>query len=111
SAGAITPDGSKLLVTAGTLKIYRTDTDALIADLPVGSGPTEIQITNDSAKAYIMASPSGLITVVDLSANPPVVTGQIAISGPLSMAIRPDNRHLVVLSAAGLNLISTRTNT
>ncbi|MBI3698337.1 MAG: hypothetical protein HY238_26305, partial [Acidobacteria bacterium] len=108
SAGAITPDGKKVVVAAGTLKIYDTTTDQLIADVGVGGGPTELEVANDSSRAFVMSTGSGLVSIVDLTANPPVVTNQVSVSAPLSMALRPDNKSLLVLVPNGIRQINLK---
>jgi uncharacterized protein (TIGR03437 family) len=110
SAAAITPDGRFLLVTAGTLKVFRTDTDAQVADVGVGIGPTDIEVSNDSRRAYVMSTTSGLISVVDLTASPAAVLNQISIGSPLSITLRPDNKSLLVLVPNGIVPVTLNTN-
>lgn len=111
SAAVITGDGRKLLVSAGTLKVFDTSTDRQIADVGVGGGPTDIEVTNDSRTAYVISTGAGLVSVVDLTANPPALLNQISIGSPFSMAMRPDNKNLLVLVPNGIAVISVKTNT
>jgi len=105
SGAAISPDGRRLLVTAGTLRIYDTATDAELANLAMGIGPTDIEITNDSTRAYVLSPNSGLVTVINLTTN--AVINQVAFNSPLSMALAPSNAQLLVLVPAGLSIVST----
>lgn len=98
STAVVTPDGRRLLITAGTLRIFDTSTDTEVGNVPAGSGPTDIEVTHDSTRAFVMAA-SGTITVVNLTNNQQVA--QYAQPGPLSMALLPSNFRLLILNSDG----------
>src|SRR5712692_3606249 len=110
---ALTGNGRRLLVSAGRLKVFDVskvlgDPGSQVADVDVGQGPGQIEVSNDSSRAYVLTA--GGVAAVDLTATPPSVV-QIPVPGAQSMVFRPDNRNLLVLGSGGINVISTRTNT
>ncbi len=100
----ITPDGRRLLVAAGRLRIFDTATDTELpgGGLDVGQGPSEIEVTNDSSRAYVLSTPSGQISVIDLAAN--TVATRLTTSLPLAIAIRPDQSRLLVVSTGSMTI-------
>ena len=98
SNAVVTPDGRRLLISAGSLRVFDTASDQEIGNVPAGSGPTDIEVTQDSTRAFVMAA-SGTITVVNLSNNQQVA--QYGVPGPVSMTILPSNTRLLVLTADG----------
>lgn len=104
STAVVTPDGRRLLVSAGTLHVFDTSTDQEIGNVPVGGGPTDIEVSHDSTRAYVLSPASGTVTVVNLTNNQAVT--QYSIPGPLSAALLPSGTRLAVLNTTGLNLIN-----
>jgi uncharacterized protein (TIGR03437 family) len=98
SNAVVTPDGRRLLITAGTLRIFDTSTDNEVGNVPAGSGPTDIEVTQDSTRAFVMAA-SGTITVVNLTNNQQVA--QYSQPGPVSIALLPSNFRLLILNSDG----------
>ncbi len=98
SHAVVTPDGRRLLITAGTLRIFDTSTDTEVGNVPAGAGPTEVEVTHDSTRAFVMAA-SGTITVVNLTNNQQVA--QYPVPGPVSMALVPSNFRLLILNSDG----------
>ncbi len=103
SAAVITPDGRRLLITAGTLRIHDTATDAELGRIPVGIGPTDLEVNNDSTRAYVMSTTSNQITEVNLTNNAATV---IPVASPVSIALTPSVKNLLVLAAGGLRLVN-----
>jgi uncharacterized protein (TIGR03437 family) len=98
SAAVVTPDGRRLLVSAGSLRILDTSTDQEIGNVPAGSGPTDIEVTQDATRAFVMSA-AGLVTVVNLTNNQQVA--QYPVPGPLSMVLTPNNYRLLMLHSDG----------
>ncbi len=75
-AAAITPDGRRLLVLAQRLHIIDTasDLDLTPGGLTVSSNPTDIAVSLDSSRAYVLSKTSSIVTAVDLTSN--LVTSQ-----------------------------------
>jgi uncharacterized protein (TIGR03437 family) len=111
SSAAVTPDGKRLLVTAGTLRIYNTSSDTEVAagGLVVGAGPTDIEVSNDSTKAFVLSTTSSLISVINLTNN--TLTTQVPVTSPLSIALLRNNARLLIFSPNRLDLLNLANNT
>jgi len=83
TAGAVTPDGRKLLVTAGSLFIFDiTGTGATLPNpIPVNAGasPSDVAVSLDSTRAFVLSSSDQKLVAVDLSTNSRV--GEVTIPG------------------------------
>jgi uncharacterized protein (TIGR03437 family) len=98
SNGVVTPDGRRLLVTAGSLRIFDTSNDQEIGNVPAGSGPTDIEVNQDSTRAFVMSA-AGLVTVVNLTNNQ--LVAQYPVPGPVSMALQPNGVRVLLLHSDG----------
>ena len=73
-AAALSPDGRKLLIVAGSLHIIDTTNDTPVAALSdVGNSPTDVAIALDGSRAFVLSPASNRLTAVDLNTN--TVTG------------------------------------
>jgi YVTN family beta-propeller protein len=89
SASALTPDGTRLLLT-------RTDADALTlvdtatgsqGSLAVGSAPSGLAVDPSGQRAYVANTGDDSVSVVNLVASPPVVVATIPVGdAPVSVA-------------------------
>lgn len=96
--GAVTPDGQRLLVLAGNSPGALYVIDAISGNLQtdgkisINGSPKEVVITPDSRYAFVVsaASPTAILTVVDLSTNKVVKQTQLAqLIGALHASISP----------------------
>lgn len=80
---AITPDGRRVLVlTATGLAIFDTASDNLLTTVDVGNQPTDVALSPDGTRAYVLSPSVNRLTAVDLTTN--------AISGsPLTVSGQP----------------------
>lgn len=82
-AAAITPDGTRLLVIAGNLRMFNTATDAEIqfSQFPdIGFQPSDIVISHDSRRAFVLSLQA--VKAIDLTDATSRVAGQtIALPG------------------------------
>jgi len=81
TAAGVSPNGQRLLIVAGNLRIYNTqdDTEVRTQFLDVGINPTDVTFTADSSRAFVMSAQAQRITAVDLTTNS--IIGQIALPG------------------------------
>lgn len=96
---AVTPDGSKLLVSnwcGFDVSVIDTATDTQIARIDVGRHPRGIAITTDSLVAYVAVMGEAKIVKIDLRTN--TVVGRVADAGatPRHLLLSPDNHFLYV---------------
>jgi len=75
----------------------------------VGSSPSGIAVTPDGSKAYVANSATGYVSVIDLTASPPVVATTITTSAanPKCVAISPDGNTAYVTQNDGVDVIDT----
>ncbi len=81
-AAAITPDGRRILILGTSLRIFDTAEDreiltGVVQDL--GLDPSDLAVSQDSRRAYVISIPSRRLTVIDLGTN--TVAGSITIPG------------------------------
>jgi DNA-binding beta-propeller fold protein YncE len=93
----------------GTVTILDTGTDKPVGSpLTVGVNPMAVAITPDGKTAVVACSQSSDIWWIDLSANPPKVTGNLSLGTgtgdtfyPAGLAISPDGQYVAVTSLSG----------
>ena len=108
AAVAVTPDGSRAYVPSvisGSLSTIDLQTNT-VGTIPFGTMPRGIAITPDGRRAYIaMAGGSNTVAVLDTATN--TVSGEVGVgTGPLAVAIPPNQPPRASLSthARGLKL-------
>jgi YVTN family beta-propeller protein len=84
-----TPDGRRVLVTAGTLVVLDAASRTVVQRLADVHGTGGILMQPDGARVYVACSPDGSVAVVDLHTL--TVVGHVEIAGPdgLAWASRP----------------------
>ncbi len=84
-----TPDGRRVLVTAGTLVVLDPATRTVVKRLSSVRGTGGILMQPDGARAYVACSADGYVAVIDL--NTLEMIGHVGIAGPdgLAWAGRP----------------------
>lgn len=90
-AGAITPDGRRLLLlTTAGVHIFDADTlTRLRGPIEVGDTPIDIAVSLDSRYAFVLSSNSRRLTRIDLSSN--AVAGELTIPGiSTSVTVAPN---------------------
>ncbi len=85
TAGAVTPDVRRLLVTAGSLFIFDiTGTGTTLPNpVPVNAGtnPTDVAVSLDSTRAFVLSPTDQRLVAVDLTASNYPVVGSVSIPG------------------------------
>ncbi len=119
--GGITNVGDIIARVGGTLAVVALSTNqAAVIDLttnsvrvtlPVGSSPFGASVTPDGRLGIVSNFSSGTLTFIDLTANPPAVSGTLGtgplMAAPESVAITPNGRFGVVADGGGVrNVIS-----
>jgi YVTN family beta-propeller protein len=94
-------DGSNF--PASTVSVIDTASNTVVATIPVGEYPNGVAITPDGAHAYVAnnLSPTdgsinsaGVVSVIDTARNKVVATIPVG-SGPVGVAITPDETHFI----------------
>lgn len=96
---AITPDGSRLLVSnwcGFDVSVIDTATDTEITRIPVGRHPRGIAVTSNSRYAYVTVMGEAKILKIDLSSNGVIASVPGAGNTPRHLLLSPDNRYLYV---------------
>ncbi|MGI5184730.1 putative Ig domain-containing protein [Dactylosporangium sp. CA-152071] len=112
---AITPDGSKVLVSnrgAATLSVIATSTNTVTATVPVGSTPYGVAISASGTTAYVACAGAGSVSVVNLTTNTagaPITVGAM----PVGLSFTPGGGTLVVTNAMSgtVSVVDTGTAT
>ncbi|MSV27770.1 MAG: hypothetical protein EXQ52_03370, partial [Bryobacterales bacterium] len=92
-AAAITPDGRRILILGNSLRIFDTAEDreiltGVVQDL--GQDPSDLAVSQDSRRAYVLSIPSRRLTVIDLGTN--TVAGSVPIPGTATgLAVSPSD--------------------
>jgi len=104
---AVTPDGSKLLVSnwcTDDLSVVDTKTNAEVRRVPLGgSYPRGIVVSKDSRTAYVALMGADRIVTVDL-ATWAVTRFASPGDGPRHLVMSPDGRHLYVTNNSDGNV-------
>jgi YVTN family beta-propeller protein len=80
---------------SGTVSVFDTATNTVVATLPVGSDPFAVGVTPDGKHAYVANFSDNTVSVIDTVANTVVATVPVG-SGPFGVAITPDGQHIYV---------------
>lgn len=112
----ITPDGSRLLVTAvheSSIILVDAATGVVLARLPVGNMPADVAVSPDGSLALVPNKNDWTATLIDLTA--PEVATTIALpggGGPFAVAWGPDgSRAYVAMQDAPVYVIDPATHT
>ncbi|MGB9605423.1 MAG: Ig-like domain-containing protein, partial [Bryobacteraceae bacterium] len=94
TSGAVTPDGRKLLVTAGSLFVFDiSGTGATIPNpTPVNAGtsPIDVAVSMDSTRAFVLSASDQKLVAVDLATYSRV--GEVSIPGQSTgVAVGPNS--------------------
>jgi YVTN family beta-propeller protein len=120
--GALSPDGSRLYVSAdvldadgqtlpGLLDVIDTGTNTVTARIPLGKWPGFPIVSRNGSRVYVPNVESGTVSVIDATSNAVVET--IEVGGePYRQALMPSGRTLFVSNRDGgdLIVIDTQTN-
>lgn len=97
-AAALSPDGRRLLIVAGGLHIIDTSNDTRLTQLTdVGNTPTDVAVSLDGSRAFVLSPASNRLTAVDLSTN--------TVAGPAFTV--PGQSSGVAVGPNGLVYVST----
>jgi hypothetical protein len=93
TAGAVSPDGRRLLVLAGGLFVFDITGTAttLLNPAPVSAGtnPSDVAVSLDSTRAFVLSPSDQKLVAIDLATNTRV--GEVAIPGPSTgVAVGPN---------------------
>ncbi|MFN0107133.1 MAG: Ig-like domain-containing protein [Bryobacteraceae bacterium] len=110
-AAALSPDGRRLVIAAGSLHIIDTTSDTAVAALSdVGNTPIDVAVALDGSRAFVLSAASNRLTAVDLNTNT-VVGNPITVPG-LSTGVAVGPNGLVYVSTVNLvQVIDGRTMT
>ena len=94
---SFTPDGARAYVAAiqdGTIKVYDTSTNALMATIPLGGNSEGVTVSPDGSRAYVAIAQGG-IAIIDTASNTLVdtITGS---PGPTRIVVTPDGTRAYV---------------
>lgn len=94
------------------VSVIDTETNTVVATVPVGVNPTVITFTPDIAFAYVTIQGHSAVSVIDTSTN--AVVGSVPVgASPEDIAITPDGAFVYVTNfgSDNLSVIDTITNT
>lgn len=99
TAAGLSPDGRRLLIMAGNLRIYNTDTDQEIQTnfIDVGIQPSDLAFSPDSRRAFLLSPLAQRLTAVDLTTN--TAAGNISLPGITSGFVSTGPNGLLYVSA------------
>jgi YVTN family beta-propeller protein len=120
--GALSPDGSRLYVSAdvlsatdetlpGLLDVIDTNTNTVTARIPLGKWPGFPVVNQSGSRVYVPNIEGGTVSVIDATTNTVIETVQVG-GEPYRLALMPNGRTLFVSNRDGgdLIVIDTRSN-
>jgi len=98
--------------TSDTVSVIDTDTNTVIATIPVGDGPMGVALTPDGTRAYVTNSNNDTVSVID-TADKTVITTIPVGDGPRGVAFTSDGQRVYVTNelADSVSAISVTSNT
>jgi YVTN family beta-propeller protein len=119
---AVSPDGSRAYVTDGTASVWVVDTQsrAVVATIPAGSGPVGVVISPDGKNVYVTAATCAVqpctssVVVIDTATNAVTATipiGNIPSVQLLGIAISSDGTRIYVAENGGNRVWAIDTST
>jgi YVTN family beta-propeller protein len=105
---AVSPNGSRVYATnelANSVSVIDAASMAVLATVSVGSGPTAVLVSPDSARVYVLnGSGATSVSILDATANVVTSTIPLGVAQARGMAISPDGSRLFV-STYGANSV------
>jgi YVTN family beta-propeller protein len=92
--------------------VVDTNTNAIVANIPVGMGPEIPAVTPDGSRVYVSNSGSNTVSVIDTTTNTVISTIAVGLD-PYGLAITPDGARVYVVNllSSTISVIDTTTNT
>lgn len=109
---AVTPDGTKALVTSvadNTVTPVDLVTNTAGPPISVGTTPRNVAITPDGKRGLVVSNEAGQVTPIDLATDTAGVP--IPVAGPVSIAVTPDGTRALVGVSVGIVSIDLATDT
>lgn len=102
SAARISPDGRRLYVLSGALRIFDTFNDQEVVGINTGGRPIDVDFSLDSSRAFIL-NDNGSVVAIDTTTNQIVSTLSLA-NNPNSLMVGPTGFIYVTTSSAVLEI-------
>ncbi len=102
NAIAVSPDGSRLYVSAGSIQVIDTYTDATIASIPVDGLPHGIVVSPNGSQVYAVDRENKNVVVINASRNQ-IETTIPVVKAPTGIAISPDGSRIYVTNLSNYN--------
>ena len=98
--------------TSDTVSVIDTETNTVIATIPVGDGPMGVALTPDGTRAYVTNSNDDTVSVIDTASRTVITTIPVG-DGPRGVAITSDGQRVYVTNslADSVSAISVTSNT
>lgn len=114
SGAGLSPDGRRLIVLAGGMRIYDTTQANLVEITPspqpdVGVNPIDVAFSHDSTRAFILSSASRRLTALNLATY--AVAGSVDIPGISTAVVAAPNGLLYVSAQNRIYEVDGRTMT
>ncbi|MFE3548931.1 IPT/TIG domain-containing protein, partial [Streptomyces kronopolitis] len=97
---------------SNTVSVIDTNTNTVIATIPVGSGPEGLAVTPNGAKIYVANNVSHTVSVINTANNTVIATIPVA-GAPVQVAVSPNGTraYVVLRNIASVAVIDTATDT
>jgi len=93
------------------VSVINTETNTVIATIPVGQNPTSVAVSPDGTRVYVTNQRSNTVSVINPGSNSVVSTIAIADFGPNAAALSPDGKLLYVVNLNSNNIVVINTTT
>lgn len=97
---------------SGTLSVINTNTNSLVANVPVGINPIGISVSSDGSRAYVANNGSNTVSVINTANNSVIATVPVGGS-PIGISVSPNGSRVYVANTDDftVSVINTSTNT
>lgn len=96
---------------SNSVSVIDTSSDAVVATIPVGTGPYGVAVSSDGSRVYVTNYVGNSVSVIDSGSNTVIATVPIA-TRPYGLAVSPNGRWVYVAAyySNNVSVIDTATN-
>ncbi len=97
--------------SSNNVSIIDTSTDAVVATVAVGNGPSGVAVNSSGTRAYVVNTTDGTVSVINTTTNTVIATIGVGL-GPIGVAVNTAGTKLYVANSISntVSVIDTSTN-
>lgn len=93
-----------------TVSVVDLATNTVVKVIPVGDGPTGVDVSPNGTRAYVVNQSAGTMSVIDTASDTVVATVTVG-DNPRAVSVTPDGTRAWVVRNGGISVVDTATDT